>query len=206
MPLTTLDDLKTFLGIPLIDTSKDAILTMFKDSVEESIIEYCDTDFSPTVVTNEVLDGIRSDIIVPKNAPIISVQKVILFNDIDGANGIELDTKQFGHDQNAITLRDMFTPFYRGQVRIDYTWGYASVPANVKMVVYQSVKAEYQRYKQNSENVASRSKGDESESFGGGGSGSAWDPVTGLPRQIVAKLQPYKNYEIPVIPMAQRNL
>jgi hypothetical protein len=205
MPLVTLDDVKTFMGIPLIDTSKDAVLTMFKESVEQAVINFCDTDFSPKVVTGEVLDAVRSDIIVPKNCPIISVQKVILHNDMDGANGIELDAKQWNHDDNAITLRDMFTPFSRGMIRVDYTWGYASVPADVKMVVYQSVKAEYQRHKANTENIGSRSKGDESESFGTGANG-AWDPYTGLPKQIVAKLQAYKVYEIPLVNMAQRNL
>lgn len=205
MALTNLDDVKTFLGIPLTDTSKDTVLTMFKESVEQSIINFCNTDFTAKIVVNEVLDAIRSDVIVTKNCPILSVQKVMIHNDMDGTNGVELDTKQYYFDENAIMLRDVFTPFSRGMVRIDYTWGYAHVPADVKMVVYQSVKAEYQRYKQNTENVGSRSKGDESESFGTGANG-AWDPYTGLPKQIVAKLQAYKVYEIPLVSMAQRNL
>lgn len=205
MALTTLNDLKTFMGIPLIDTSKDALLTMFKDSVEQSVINFCDTDFTPVVITNEVLDGTRADVIVPKNCPVISIQKVIVGCDMDGSNGSELTTKEYNFDENAIELRNIHTPFSRGVIRIDYTWGYAAVPADVKMVVYQSVKAEYQRYKSNTENVGSRSKGDESESYGTGANG-AWDAYTGLPKQMVAKLQAYKVYEFPLVAMAQRNI
>lgn len=204
MPLTTLNDLKTFLGIPLLDTSKDTLLTMFKDAVEQSVINFCESDFTSVVITNEVLDGTRADVIVPRYSPVISVQKVVVGCAMDGSGGAELDSTQFNFDENAIQLRG-HTPFARGVIRVDYTWGYAAVPPDVKMVVYQSVKAEYQRYKSNTENVGSRSKGDESESYGTGANG-AWDAYTGLPKQMVAKLQPYKNYEFPLIAMAQRNI
>jgi hypothetical protein len=204
MALTTLDEIKTFLGIPLVDTSKDALLTMFKDSVETSVINFCDTDFTIKTVTNEVLDGVRSDVIIPHNTPIVSITAVRLGVEMDGSGGLLLDTIEYNFDDSGITLRNVHTPFSRGAVRVDYTWGYAAVPADVKMCVYQSVKAEYQRYKRNSEDVNSRSKGDESESYGG--INSAWDSYTGLPKQIMAKLQHYKLYEFPLINTAQRNI
>jgi hypothetical protein len=206
MALTTLDDLKTYMGIALSNTALDAILTMFKDSVEEAVINYCETDFTLQTVTNEVIDAVRSDIIVIKKCPVRSIIQLILNCDMDGQNGLVIDPTEYNFDSNSVSLRNFHTGFSRGYIRVDYTWGYSAVPAGVKMAVYQSVKAEYQRYKQNSEGVASRSKGDESESFGGGGSGSAWDPYTGLPKQIVSKLQAYKVYEFPLLPMAQRNL
>jgi len=199
--LTTLDDIKTFLGIPLSDTEQDAIITMFKDSVEQSIINYCETDFD-THDAIELADATQADVIVPKHFPILSVQGVWFDVDLDGGGGYELEAgKDFYFDSVAITLRRQ-TPFRRGAIKLQYTHGYSSIPADVKMVVYQSVKAELQRYKRNSEDVTSRSKEGESESYGMG----AWDRLSGLPRQMLAKLQPYRVVGFANIPMAQRNI
>jgi len=201
MSLTTMNDIKTFLGISLSDTSKDAIITMFKDSVEQSIINYCESDFSTKVVTNEVLDGVLSDIIVPKNFPVLSVQQVVIGNGIDNSGGLTLATNDYYFDESSIILKINTTPFYRSSVKIDYTYGYSTVPADVKMCVYQAVKAELQRYESNTENVSSRSKEGESESLG-----ASWDSISGLPKQIISKLQSYRSsYEFPNISMSQRN-
>jgi hypothetical protein len=206
--LVTLNDIKTFLGIPLVNTEYDAILTVFQESVEQSIINYCQTDFATHAIVGppgEILDGGRQDVLIPKNFPIISVERVYFNVNVDGTGGYQLGSTDYFYDEGSITLRSQHAPFARGIVRLDYTYGYAAVPGDVKAAVYQSVKAEFQRYKKNSEDISSRSKGDESESFGTGNSG-AWDPLTGLPRQIVAKLQAYRLYEFPNINMAQRNL
>lgn len=206
--LVTLSDIKVFLGIPSTVTEYDAILAIFQESVEQSIINYCQTDFATHVIAGppgEILDGGRQDVIIPRNFPIVSVEGVFFNVDVDGTGGYELQSTDYFHDEGAITLRYQHAPFSRGIIRLDYTYGYAAVPGDVKAAVYQSVKAEYQRYKKNSEDISSRSKGDESESFGTGNSG-AWDSLTGLPRQIVAKLQAYRLYEFPNINMAQRNL
>lgn len=206
MALTTLNGLKGFLGIDLSDTSKDALLTVFKDSVESSVIAFCDTDFTAKTVTGEIQDGVKADVIVPQHSPIISVQAVIIYCDVTGAGGSTLDAAtDYYFDEGAIILKNLTTPFNRGIVRLDYTWGYGAVPAQVILAVYQSVKAEYQRHKKNTEDVSSRSKGDESESYGVG-PGGAWDAYTGLPKQIMAKLQPFKTYEFPLINTAQRNM
>jgi hypothetical protein len=66
------------------------------------------------------------------------------------------------------------------------------------MCVYQSVKAEIQRYDSNTENINSRSKEGESESYGG-----AWDGISGLPKQVISKLSRYKMLEFPNVPSAQ---
>lgn len=202
MSLTTLDDVKTFLGIELSNTDRDALITMFKDSVEASVIEYCEHDFTPQVVTNERNDGGQSDTLVPEGYPIISVQAVKINVQADGSGGDTLDSSAYYHDDSGIFFLWQHTPFRRGAIRVDYTWGYASVPANVKMCVYQAVKAELQRYDANAEHIGSRSKNGESESMGT----SVWDDLTGLPKTIVAKLQPYKRLEFPSAHYAQRNI
>lgn len=195
MSLVTLNEIKSFLGVN--NNDQDALLTMFQESVEASIIGYCETDFASHVVTGEVLDGNRSDIIVPKKCPIISVQALFIYVDETGV-GTELDTDSYTVDESAITLKSLSTDGRRSSIKINYTYGYSSVPADVKMCVYQSVKAEMQRYSQNTENITSRSKEGESEGYGG-----AWDSLSGLPKQIISKLQRYKIIEFPNVPSAQ---
>ncbi len=207
MALTTLADVKTFLGIDAGDTSQDALITMFKDAVEQAVINFCDTDFTIQTVTNEILDGIRADVIVPRNFPITDVDAIYVACQPDGTGGILLDgTRDYSFNESAITLRGQHTPFSRACVRVDYKWGYATVPADVKMAVYQSIKAEMQRYSRNTEDVNSRSKGDESENYGGTGVNGVWDSATGLPKTIVAKLSNYRTFEFPTAGMAQRNI
>ena len=197
MSLVTLNEIKTFLDIALADTSKDALITLFRDSVEASIIGFCETDFASHIVTNEYIDANRSDIILPKNCPIISVQALYIDVDSDG-NGTLLDSSEYVKDGYAITLKNHHTQGRRASIKINYTYGYASVPADVKMCVYQSVKAEIQRYDSNTENINSRSKEGESESYGG-----AWDGISGLPKQVISKLSRYKMLEFPNVPSAQ---
>jgi hypothetical protein len=199
MALVTLADIKTFLGIT--DNSKDAILTMFQESIEKSIINYCETDFATHTATNEIIDGNNSDVLVTKYYPVLSVSSVVLGISTDETGGQVLDATEFEFNESgAITLKLQRSPKYRASCKVTYSYGYSAVPADVKMCVYQSVKAELQRYESNTENVNSRSKEGESESFGG-----AWDGLSGLPKQIMNKLQAYKNYEFANIPMAQRN-
>jgi len=196
MPLTTLADNKAYLGIDSGDTTQDALIEIFRKSVEQSVINYCEVDFQSHVATNERLDGLDADVIVPKFFPIISVQ-AIKFGASDAS---PLDSENYYFDTTGIILTTMNTPFYRGIVYLDYTYGYASVPDDVKLCVYQSVKAEYQRKSRNAEDISSRSKEGESESYS-----SAWDPKTGLPKAVISKLQAYRVYECPQIGMAQRN-
>lgn len=204
MSLTTLDENKIYQGIKLTDTSQDVIIEIFREAVEQAILNFCECSFEPIVIAGppgEILDSDNSDIIVPKNSPIISVEKLFVGVDVDGTGGSELDQdRDFYTDENSIILRDTRTPRGRGLLRVDYTYGFAAVPPDVKLAVFQSVKAEMQRKKRNAEDITSRSKNGESESYSG-----AFDPKTGLPKAAIAKVQAYRTYEFPNIGSAQRN-
>lgn len=200
MPLVTLADIKTYMGIDALDVSQDALLTMFQESIEATVTSFCGTDFSTKTVTNEVLDGVQSDVIVPRHFPVLAVDAVIVGTEPDGSGGLTLDpATDYSFNSSAIFLKS-FTPFARASVRVDYQWGYAAVPGDVKMAVYQAIKAEMQRHARNTEDVGSRSKGDETESYTG-----VWDASTGLPKTVVSKLAAYRDFEFPMVGMAQRN-
>jgi len=207
MALTTLADIKIFMGIDALDTSQDVILTMFKDAIEASVINYCDSDFTIQTVTNERVDGLRSDVIVPENYPVTDVDAVYTDVESDGSGGLLVDASLYDWDEGAIYYRFEGGGRSRRGLRIDYKWGYASVPADVKMAVYYSVKAMNQRHNKNNEDTgAGISKKDESQTGAGGtGGGSVWDKLTGLPTAAIALLQNYRTFEFPAAGMAQRN-
>ena len=201
--LVTLDEQKEFLGIKLADTERDVLIQTFLDSVEQQVKNLCETNFQETVVTSppgELHDGSIADVILPFGFPILSVEKISVGTETDGTGGIDLETDEFYFDDTGIMLRGRLTPRARGNISLAYTYGFEEVPADVKLAVMQSVKAELQRHDANTENISSRSKEGESESLR-----SAWDPKSGLPVQIASKLQSYKLFEFPHFGMAQRN-
>jgi hypothetical protein len=196
-------DIKPWLGIKPTDTSQDAFLTMINAAVEQSIKNYCETDFESHVVTKEILDGNDSDIIIPKNIPIISVQAIYFSCDTAGDNGYLVEVLNYQVLEHSIVLQIGRTPFCRSRVRVDYTYGYAALPADVKLVAIQAVEAEFRRKNEKSLIGGRRSKKDESEETGS--QMVEWDGKTGIPKVLVYKLSPYKSFEFPCQPMAQRN-
>ncbi len=202
MALTTLLECKAYLGISPSDTAQDALIEILRPAMEELIIAYCDTDFEEKAIDKEMHDGIQSDAIVPHNFPITDMQEVWLDTDAAGENGILMaeGLDYFVDDDGSVILVNRQPPFRRGSIKIKYTHGYATTPPTIKLCVYQCVKAEIQRKKRGTEDVSSRGKGDESESYGG-----AWDKRTGLPSQIMSKLETFRAREFPGAGMAQRN-
>jgi len=201
--IATLDEVKTWIGIPLSNTDHDDNLTLIMNSTTKAIYNYVDTPFELTPITNEVKDGIRADILVPKFFPTASVQEIRFGIGTDGTGGTVVDPTEYIVAPDSITFRWLHTPFYRGSVGLDYTYGYDGVPDDVKLAFIQAVEAQFRRKGRKSIGMASRSKKDESEAYSG--DLNAWDGLTGLPKEIVAMLKPYKSFEFPT-DNAQRNL
>lgn len=205
MPYVDIDaDVKPWLEIEPSVTKYDSTLTIIRDAVEKSVDEYVEYSFAVTVEAGELLDGNNSDTIVPRNIPIISVEGIFLDVDTLGLGGSEVPADGYHVADGVIRLRSEFTPRGRAIVKVAYTWGYASLPPDVKLAILQSIEAEFRRKGRKSIGVSGRSKKDERESFTGSDS-SAWDSKTGLPKEIVSKLNPYRVFEFPQQPMATRN-
>lgn len=208
MPFLDLDaDIKPYLGIPVSSTEYDSLLTLFRDSVESAVLAYVETAFELTPVVNEILDSNGSDTIVPRNTPIVSVQAVYTSVDSDGTGGDILDTDFYRVDTDGLTLRSINQPRGRFFVRVDYTYGYDGLPPEVKHAMLMAIDAEWIRKNDKSvgKGRSGRSKKDESES-GTSGGGMGWDTKVGLPNEVIAKLQTYKqSFEFPTQPMATRN-
>jgi hypothetical protein len=199
----TLAEIKEWLTITKPDY--DSMLTMIEAAMCQAIKNYVEHDFTLTVEVNEILDAKKSDMVVPKNSPIVSVQALYFFTRPDGSDGNLIDTDSYHVTPEKIVLQNINTPFRRARVRVDYTWGYDGLPDDVKLMVLQAVEAEWRRRGQKSLGVGTRSKKDESISYGAKGM-EYWDPRTGLPRELIHKLSHYKQaFEWPSSPMSERN-
>jgi hypothetical protein len=119
----------------------------------------------------------------------------------DGSGGDVVDTNNYIVDETGIRLRrGYYTTKSRATIKVSYTYGYSTLPNDVRLAILQAVKAEMQRHSADTEHINSRTKEGEREDYGG-----AWDEATGLPKQVLPKLRHYKLRDFPAAGMAQRN-
>jgi hypothetical protein len=196
-------DIKPWLGIDVPNTTHDANLTIIANAIEQAVLNYVETTFELTEVEGEILDGNISDVVLPLNTPVNSVEGLYFFPEVNGAGGSLVDPSEYKVTREAIYLKFANSPKGRATVRVDYTYGYDGLPSDVKLMMLQTVEAEWRRKGSKSLGMSGRSKKDESESYitdlG------QWDERTGLPKVLISKLQTYKSFEFPSSPMSQRN-
>ena len=201
--IVSLTEVKTWLNIS--GTEYDAVLDIIRKSVNQSILNYTEASFDLVGPIQEILDGNRSDQIVTREYPINSVSSVKFGVKADGTGGTLVDASSYQVLPEAIILQDLFTTRGRSLIAVTYIWGYDGVPDDVKEAALLAVEAKFRRKGRKSiGGISSRSKKDESESIRD--SASSWDKKTGLPIEVVSMLTPYKRFEFPTQPIAQRNL
>ena len=196
-------DIKPWLGIDVLNTTHDANLTIINAAMEQSVLNYVETEFKLITITKEILDGNISDVILPQKTPINSVQALYFFPESNGSGGSLIEATEYQVTSEAIYLRTLTSPKGRGTVRVDYKYGYDGLPSDVKLMMLQAIEAEWRRKGNKSLGIGGRSKKDESETYIN--DLSQWDEKSGLPKVLAAKLQTYKSFEFPSSPMAQRN-
>jgi len=114
MPFCDIDtDVKPWLGIDVGNTDFDTILTVIRDSVEQSVMDYTEQSFALVVEPGEILDGNKADAFAPAFTPIVSVQNIWLGVDGDGNGGMLLDSDQYQVHSEGITLIGVLTDNYR---------------------------------------------------------------------------------------------
>lgn len=189
----TLSEAKEWLGIASTDTTKDTIVTDLIATVSESIDSWTESRFDgPIVVLKEIQDARRQDILLPKGWPLISVQSVRLNTNTDGTGGVEIPATEYDHDDVEIRLRSTQVPQQRAYIALDYTWGYAAVPARVKQATKIGVEGWYRGRARQSVGVTTKAKEGESISFKG-----AWNGEAGLPIEAVSLLAAFRRIEWP---------
>lgn len=194
VPYITLDEAKAWLGIDLPTTTYDAILTDLILVGSEAVNAWTETRFDAPQVINgtnpEIKDVRRQDVIILKNWPIITVDAIYLNVNADGSNGALVQPTEYNYDEVEIRFRWMNMPLQRGYLRVDYTWGYATVPARVKLATKLAVEGYYRMRKSQSVGIKAKSKEGESISFDG-----AWNKMAGLPEQAVSLLADFRRID-----------
>jgi hypothetical protein len=200
--LSVAGDIKPWLGIDPSNTTHDSNLSIINNAVEKAVLNYCETTFALTSST-DILDGNISDIILTENTPIASVTS-LYFNVLpDGSSGALIDPENYKVRTDGIYLVGITSPRGRACIKVTYQYGYNGLPADVKLMMLQTVEAEWRRKGNKSLGLGGRSKKDESETYIN--DMGQWDEKTGLPKVLISKLQPYKNCDYPIMPIAQRN-
>lgn len=126
--LTTVDRVKTFLGITVADYN--TILERLINQVSDFVAHYCDRTFRETVNTNELYDGTGTGKMMLKNYPISSTATFVLEERTSSQNVSSfdlIDTNLYFIDYNTgiieLTSGNTFAEFPQSY-RITYTSGY----------------------------------------------------------------------------------
>lgn len=199
-------DVKPWLGIDVADTEFDTTLTIIRDSVEQAVLNYIEVSLETVGPIMEVYDASQQDQITLHQIPVQSVDAVYFCTEPDGTGGKQIDTDCYGVDLDTgvIKLQHHYTPRGRLLVRVDYTHGYSSVPADVKHAILLGIEADFRRKTSKSIGRTSRAKKDEREGLDSGA--GSWDAKSGLPHEVVFKLNTYRRFEFANLPIATRNL
>lgn len=163
MALCTLSDLKSWLGIDALDTSKDTILTMIINSVSKKYENYCNTKLEETTIVNELYEGSgNTNSLVLNNLNVSKVNKIeFLINDIwetvyeyKELPDITIDTYGMTIENNLGLIKmnclipskneyDLLTsnPDYTVKypnVRVSYVCGFNPVPSDLSFMCVKS--------------------------------------------------------------------
>jgi len=179
--LTTIAACKLQLDIPTSDTSVDALLERYINSASEQIERYCCRKFKASSYT-EIRDGSRSNEMLLKNYPVTAISGVY----IDAARAFGVDT-QLASTEYAIiepnVLRRHSYSFgsVSQSIKIVYTSGYATIPADLEDACIMLVELRYAKKSDRSLGRNSTGKQGESISY-----------TEGWPQEVTSILDGYK--------------
>lgn len=188
MSLTTLAKVKSQLDIPSSDVSQDTRLNTFIAAASQAIESYCERKFESTSYT-EYHHGRRMNFIMPREFPIISVTSIHIDNDrVYSANTL-IDASDYSVADRGRTI------YYNGKfpqgfnnIKLVYTAGYATVPADIDLACIWAVEWFERHRKDRNMGRTSVSKGDESVGI-----------LAEMPPMVLQMINPYKRCEPPDI-------
>jgi len=150
--LVTLDEMKTYLGIPLIDTTYDDFLTEQLNIVSSAIENYCgrkfnETSYVQTFYGDDYLTEYRSYGLLLYHFPLTAIVSV-------SDSGTVLDASVYRiHDPSGMMYRidsgykrHWFTDYTADNtIVVTYSAGYAIVPYEIQSVVKSLVEESYNK-------------------------------------------------------------
>jgi len=152
MPLFALNDLKSYLQIPVADTSDDLFLGLLVGSIQAMVENYCHRKFDVTAYVGE--QHLTNHKIFTNNYPIISVESIVRYDaevggvlpDTSGISGYRtfpgyVDMLDYQYVTMAGKLR--YVNQEESYVSIDYHAGYATMPADLVLASLKLASLEY---------------------------------------------------------------
>lgn len=164
MALCTLAEVKTQLDILSSNVSQDARLNLYIGAATQAIESYCNREFTLTATRTEYHDGDHSNAVLTLQWPINSISELWidsgrLFSDIT----LKLAATEYGYQgTNRVTLFDRISPKGSGIVKIIYSSGYATPPADLNLACIWLVEWFYFHRNRQDMGRTTASKGDES--------------------------------------------
>lgn len=192
MTYIDLASLKIYLGV--IGSSDDTLLTNIANSVETFVENYTGRVFTSTTYTNEEYEGTDSFELKLKNYPIISLSYLgenenylENENDWDTIDAEDYWIDEYSGDRGIIRANFKFAK-YPHHYRVTYVAGYATIPEDLKMAIYDICGTYYNCRK--TAGIDRERVGDYDVTFGKGGA------VSDLAGSILTNYKDYsKNIE-----------
>jgi hypothetical protein len=160
MMLVTLDDMKNYLGIPLLTTTYDAFLTSEILIISEAIQNYCgrifnSVNYTQIVYADDYKNGVESEMIYLYHFPVISITSIkAIEKDSNGNDTEELITDYRLKKDSALIHRTesngakrlwLRSPYGAQRLEFIYTAGYSTIPLDIQAVVYALVSEKYNK-------------------------------------------------------------
>ncbi|MGM0882602.1 MAG: head-tail connector protein [Bacillota bacterium] len=170
--LTTLQAAKEYLRIPVTETMDDALIESLINAVSGQMDGYCKRNLKQQVYTDKEYDGNDRSTLLLGEYPIASITSVKIDDVIVPASEYKIRK-----DRGALVRLDSKWPEGIMNVKISFTAGLSTVPANMELACKHLVMFYYKT-----------DLADFSKTFG---EGFVLRPE-GLPRQIKFLLAPYR--------------
>lgn len=185
MALATLADCKSQLDINPSNTAQDARLTLYINAASQAIETYCGRQFSLNAARTEFHDGDASNVIVSHHWPINSISEVWIDTDrlfVDTAKQLaSTDYTQQG--ENRITVINRILPKSTACIKLVYSSGYATIPADLNLACIWFVEWFYFHRNRQDMGRTNANKGDESIGI-----------LSEAPKMIMQLIAPYKSF------------
>lgn len=187
--LTTLNMAKTYLKIPLAETSQDALVEFFINAASELIERETDRKLKAQSVV-DTLHGRSSNMVMLSQWPVNSITELRIDNSSDFTESstlIDADEYRIGDDKNTLVILSQTFPKGYNNIRVTFNAGYSTIPSDLEHSCLWMVF--YYHKMRIAEDIgrSSRSKGDESTSM-----------IQEAPAEVKNTILRYKRTEFPI--------
>lgn len=141
--LVTLQETKTYLSIPALNTTYDSFLTQQITVISDSIEKYCGRKFLENTYTQTIyrdqLESKSDKQISLLHYPLISIESITL-------DGLDVTGYRVEYDYSKLTKIDGFIGTGE-ELLIEYTAGYSETPSPIKQTIFSLIEEKYNKMK-----------------------------------------------------------